>query len=162
MLPKFLKLFLLLSLLFSWSLNAQQMERKIRLMGKVKIDVPKRQSVTEINRGLTFIEEEVYNPYEKRSDVYGGILFNDFVAKYAQDDVTEVRLIAVDDYSIIIPKDEWSSKRILLSSQLNHKTTSIKEKGPLRIVFPDYDPKLKKYQINLPMWVWMITKIEFR
>jgi len=159
---KFLKLFLLMSLLFSWTLNAQQMERKIRLMGKVKADVPKRLSVKEINSGLKFIEENVFNPYEKHSDLYGGVLLSDFVTKYAQKDITEIRLIAVDDYSVVIPKVEWTSKRIILSSQTNHKTTSIKEKGPLRIIFPDYDSKLKTYQLNLPMWVWMITKIEFR
>jgi len=149
-------------LAFSTLLHAGDGDKKIRLMGKVREGVPKHLSVKALTKGLNFVEENIYNPYEKRSDLYGGVLLDEFVKKYASPDVKEIRLIAIDDYEVIIPKSEWNSKRIILSTHINRKFIPITSKGPLYVVFPDYDPKLKEYQVNLPMWIWMITKIEFR
>ena len=156
---KFILIFLIV---FSSLLDAADGSKKIRLMGKVKEQTAKRISVKNLIKGLKFLEKNIYNPYEKRSDLYGGVLLKDFVNKYATSDVKEVHLIAIDNYEVVIPKSEWTSKRILLSTHMNKKFIAISSKGPLRIVFPDYDPDLKEYQSNLPMWVWMITKIEFR
>ena len=157
-----LKLILIIAILFSSSLFAKEREQKIRLMGKVKANISKRVTVKEIENGLTFIEEKVYNPYEERSDFYGGVSLKSFIKKYATDSVVAVRFIAMDDYETTITKSEWDSMRIILSTRMNREYMSIKSKGPLRIVFPDYDPKKKEYQVNMPSWIWMIKKIEFR
>lgn len=153
--------YILLTIFFSLLLHAGDGDKKIRLMGKVKEGISKQISVKNLMNGLEFVEEKVYSPYEKRTNLYGGILLNDLIDKYATKDVVALHLIALDDYEVVIPKKEWSSKRILLVMQVDKKFIGVSKKGPLQIVFPDYDSKLKEYQINLPMWIWMVSKLRF-
>jgi len=157
-----MKLLLIIVMIFSSVLHANEREHKIRLMGKVKDSTPKRITVKELEKGLKFVEEKVYNPYEEREYLYGGVLFNDFVAKYAKSDVMSVKLMTIDDYTIVIDKNDWETMRIILSTKLNQRYIPVKLKGPLITVFPDYDSKKKEYRENISKWVWMIKKIEFR
>lgn len=157
-----IKFILILSMLFSSALYAKEREHKIRLMGKVKENISKHVSVKDLEKDLKYIEKKVYNPYDKRVNLYGGILFSEFVEKYAKKDVVAVKLIAIDDYTITIDKTDWLSTPILLSTKLNKRYIPIELKGPLMTVFLDYNPKKKEYKDNISKWIWMIKKIEFK
>lgn len=157
-----LKLGILLLLIVSSILYGKNREPKIILSGNLIEASSQRLSVDELTQDLKYITQRVYNPYEKRTDLYGGVLLDEFVQKYANKNIQSLELIAIDDYSITITKDEWKSMRIILSTQMNNKKISIKNKGPLRIVFPDYDPKETQYQTNIASWIWMIKKIKFK
>ena len=148
-------------LLFSSMLFADGGDKKVRLLGEVKEGTAHQVTIKEIEK-LGMLSEKIYNPYEKRSDVYGGVDFRRFVEKYAKKNVKEVTLSAIDDYEITITKAEWTSMRIILSTKLNGDYMSLRKKGPLRTVFPDYDANKKEYQANLSHWIWMIKKIRFK
>ena len=155
-----IKILLIFSLLFSSLLYADGGDKKVKLLGNTKENAPKQITIKEIEK-LGITTKEIYNPYEKRSDLYGGVLFDKFVKKYAKKSVKSVTLIAIDDYQVVIPKSEWSTKKVMLSTRMNGKYMSTRSKGPLRIVYPDYDSQKKEYQTNLSNWIWMIKKIEF-
>ena len=159
---RFLRGLLFVFILFGNSLYAYDGEKKIRLMGNVKDDISKRISVKELEHPFELLELNVYNPYEKRSDLYKGIFLDQLVRHYAKEGITSVTLKAIDDYEITISKESWTKHRIMLSTQVNGDYISIKKKGPLRIVCPDVKPKTQAYKDLLPIWVWMITKIEFK
>ena len=154
-------IFIITSLLFSSLVYADGGNKKFRLIGNLKQKSLKKITIKDIEN-LGMVEENVYNPYEKRVDLYGGVPFKTFVEKYAAKNVKSVTLMAIDDYAVVIPKSEWNSKRIILSTRMNKKYIAVRSKGPLRIVFPDYDIKKKEYETNLSHWIWMIKKIEFK
>ena len=159
---KHLKSGLMLLLIVSSLLYGGSRVSNIILSGNLIEASSQHLSVDELTHGLKYVSERVYNPYEKRTDIYGGVLIDEFVQKYANENTQSIELIAIDDYSITITKDEWKSMRIILSTEINNKKISIKNKGPLRIVFPDYDPQETQYQTNIASWIWMIKKIKFK
>ena len=69
---------------------------------------------------------------------------------------------ALDDYEITFTKKLVGDERILLVYKVNGEYISIRDKGPLRVVFVDYDASKKEYQQNLQMWLWMIKEVEFQ
>ena len=148
-------------LLFVNVAYAHDGEKKVRLMGKVKEESSKRISIQDLERPFELVELNIYNPYEKRSDLYKGILLDQLVKQFAKEGVTSVTFRAIDDYEVTIGKESWTKHRIILSTQVNREYVPIKKKGPLRIVYPDLRPNSKAYQDLLPTWAWMITKIEF-
>ncbi|MBN2782625.1 MAG: hypothetical protein JXQ66_05235, partial [Campylobacterales bacterium] len=119
-------------------------------------------TIKELEDGLKLYEYNIYNPYEKHTISYGGILFADFLKKYSKDSVKEVNITAIDGYYITIYKEDWGSMKIILATRLDDDYIPISKKGPLMVVFPEYDAKEKIYQENISKWIWMIRKIEFK
>ncbi|GAB4518822.1 MAG: hypothetical protein Tsb0019_19090 [Roseibium sp.] len=115
-------------------------------------------SVAEIETaGLQ--EIEAYNPYEKRSDTYSGVWMQDFVARFGTGDVTALTTKAIDAYEIRFAREEWQTMRILIATRVNGEYIDFDRKGPMRIIFPDFDDTVEAFQDSLPKWTWMITEI---
>ena len=134
---------------------------RIKLQGKKTDNTDKRVSIKQIE-AIGLIEVKAYNPYEKKSDVYTGVLMNKFVKHFAKPGVKEMALSAIDDYTITFTSSEWENMRIVIATRVNGKYIGYDEKGPLRIIFPDYDTSKKIYQNILPKWMWMINKVNFK
>lgn len=137
-------------------------ERKISLSGNLQTELNGRISVKALESHFTLLNIESYNPWEKETAKHTGILLNELVAKFAQADTQVVIFSAIDDYEVEIPRAMWESFRILIVTKQNGQYLPVSKRGPMRIVFPDYDASKKEYEINLPLWMWMINKIEFK
>ena len=135
-------------------------DQKIRLLGAVKEGVSKRITVADIE-ALGMQEMQSYNPYELAENLYSGVWLHEIVAAFGSPDVISVRTIAIDDYQVVFTKKEWEEIRILVSTRMDGEIIRFDTKGPMRIVFPDFDPSMSVYQETRPKWMWMITKIEF-
>ena len=134
---------------------------RIKLQGQKAGDADKRVSIKQIE-AIGLIEVKAYNPYEKREDVYTGVLMSEFVKHFAKPGVKEMTLSAIDDYSITFTASEWDNMRIVIATKVNGQYIGYDKKGPLRIAFPDYDTSKKIYQNILPKWMWMINKANFK
>ena len=133
---------------------------RIKLTGKLAPGVSKQVTVKEIE-SVGIVEVEAFNPYEERADWYTGVWLDQLVQRFGGQDVTGVTTKAIDDYQIDFSKSEWEDMRIMVATRVNGHYIGFDKKGPMRIVFPDYDKGLKKYQNNLAKWMWMINRIEF-
>lgn len=136
--------------------------KKVYLTGKINNTTPKYITPKQLDKLFSSLKFNTFNPWEKQKDYYEGIFLNEFIKKYGKKDVKEVKIKALDDYEITFSKELYENERILLSYKVNGKYISIREKGPMRIVFVDYDASKKKYELNLPKWLWMIRSIEFK
>ena len=133
----------------------------IRFSGNVADNTAKRIKVSDIEKvGLQQIK--AFNPYEKKTDEYSGIWLNDLVQKFAKAGTTQITFSAIDDYKIEFYEHEWTKVRILLATKVNGEYIGYKNKGPMRIVFPDYQADEKFYQKTMPKWMWMINKVNFK
>ncbi|CUH66112.1 hypothetical protein TG4357_02241 [Thalassovita gelatinovora] len=133
---------------------------RIRLTGALARGQTGSISVKELEK-LGLQEAEAYNPLEHRSEVYTGVLLQDLVTVLGTNAVQSLTTTAIDHYEIHFEKREWNKFRIMLATRVNGDYIGFEEKGPVRIVFPDFDPNQLEYQEMLPKWMWMITKIEF-
>lgn len=121
-------------------------------------DSPRQITVAEVeSAGLQQVN--AYNPYDKNTDAYTGVWMKDFVAKFGSAETTSMTVRAIDDYEIDFDKSEWQTMRILIATRVDGAYIDFDKKGPMRIIFPDFDETLEEYQTKLPKWIWMITEI---
>lgn len=142
--------------------SANPGERLIYFQGAIKAEIPKKVSVIELEKEFNVFSTKIYNPWDKKTARYSGIWLHELQKKFGKEGTQEVLIRAIDQYQITYPKALWESKRILLVTRENGDYIHLSNKGPMRIVFPDYDPNKQAYSDNLPMWMWMIRSIEFR
>jgi hypothetical protein len=73
-----------------------------------------------------------------------------------------LRVTALNDYAADIPVEEVRSYPILLASRIDGQTMSVRDKGPLWVIYPigDY-PELEGGESDAKM-VWQVETIEVR
>tara|TARA_E500000318_G_scaffold89829_1_gene87492 strand:- start:2346 stop:2885 length:540 start_codon:yes stop_codon:yes gene_type:complete len=145
--------------LLSWIGDASA--ETIRLTGNTALGADHDVTLEEIDQ-IGAIEEKVYNPYEKLRVRYAGVMLDQFVARYGNPSVASVKFTAIDEYRITFEKSEWENFRIMLVTKQRGERFGLEDKGPARIVFPDFDPDEEAFLLNLPKWLWMIQEIEFK
>lgn len=73
---------------------------------------------------------------------------------------SKLRVIALNDYSAEVPMEDASKIDTMLATRMDGKRMSVRDKGPLFLIYPfDADPSLfnEKY---FSRSVWQISKIE--
>ena len=74
----------------------------------------------------------------------------------------EVVATALNDYAAALPIDDFLKHQLLIASRVNGKTMSVREKGPLWIVYPyDSSPNLNTGVFH-GRSVWQLAKLEVR
>lgn len=149
-------------LLVNMALYASIGDKKIKLLGNVKDKSLKYITPRYIEENFKTIKVHLFNPWEKRKDTYEGILLNQAILSFSNQDTKTIEIKAIDDYLVTFEKNLWTKEKILLVNKVNGKFISIRQKGPMRIVFFDYDETNKEHKLNLSKWMWMIKSIEFR
>lgn len=156
------KILLLSIFLLTSSFSANNLgDKKVKLLGNKKDSVSKRIKIKDIEK-VGYVDFIVEDPHLFKKNKFGGVLLKDFVEFYGKKDVSSLTFVAIDNYKIVLKKEQWENDIILLSTKLNGKYVNFDEKGPLRIIFPNYNPEIKKYSKNLVDWIWMIKSIEFK
>lgn len=158
---KLIKVFMVILLLNTY-LFGEDGDKKVKLLGKLNPNAPEYITPLSVEKTFKLQKFHLYNPWEKQENTYEGILLNQLIEKYGSKDTKILKLIALDDYTIDFPKSLYENERILLAAKVDGEFISIREKGPMRIVFVDYNTEEKKYELNLEKWLWMIKKIEFQ
>lgn len=73
-----------------------------------------------------------------------------------------LRVTALNDYAADIPVEEVRQYPVLLASRLNGEVMSVREKGPLWVIYPIDDfPELAVGESDAKM-VWQVERIEVR
>ncbi len=77
-----------------------------------------------------------------------------------QADGTKVAAIAANDYRIDIPVDDFRRYDVLMAMTMNGKRMSLRDKGPIWIVYPrDDHPELMDPAYN-GRWIWQLVRLE--
>lgn len=91
---------------------------------------------------------------------YEGPLLAEVLKRAGIDGAKEVRVRALDDFSQLIPQEDWKRWPVLLATRRDGKPLSTRDKGPLRVIYPrDMDPTLSEETYRL-RWVWLVNRIE--
>lgn len=91
-----------------------------------------------------------------------GPLARDAVAVVPEGTATIAHLVAANDYSHDIPLSDFTEYDVILAMEADGKRLSLRDKGPLWVMYPiDDHPELKDPVYN-PRLVWQLTEIELR
>lgn len=74
---------------------------------------------------------------------------------------TEVVASALNDYSVVIPFSDFNTDSLLIAYARNGEAMSVRDKGPLWIVFPFDDPAFSTDAYRTYA-IWSLSKLEFR
>lgn len=106
-------------------------------------------------------ETKTSTPWHKGRPTFKGPLFSD-VLDHVQAFGTEVVVTAINDYSSTIPIQDLRKWPIILATRMDGKTMSIREKGPIFVIYPfDKFPETKN-EVSYFRSVWQVKSIEVR
>ncbi len=92
--------------------------------------------------------------------VYEGPLLSDVLRHAGLDDAPAIRVSAVDGFSQVIPREDWTRWPVMLATRRDGRVQSVRQKGPVRIIYPrDMDRALSDTVYRL-RWVWLVQAIE--
>ena len=91
---------------------------------------------------------------------YNGVLLRDFLRHAGIDKASQIRVTALDDYTALIPREDWQKWDVLLATRHERKVLPVRKKGPLRIIYPkDIGGEIAASDMRI-RWIWAITTIE--
>jgi hypothetical protein len=101
-------------------------------------------------------------PWYKEPRKFTGVLFTDLLAAVGAPDIAVVRAVALNDYRVEIPRDDLTDHGAMLAYLLDDKPMSVREKGPLVIIYPfDDDPELRT-PVRYSRAVWQLKSLELQ
>jgi hypothetical protein len=91
-----------------------------------------------------------------------GPLARDAIGHFDIAGATSLHLVAANDYSIDIPISDILEYDVILAMEANGKRLSIRDKGPIWLMYPlDDHPELQDAVYNARL-IWQLTFIEIR
>ncbi|GAB4362043.1 MAG: molybdopterin-dependent oxidoreductase [Kiloniellaceae bacterium] len=93
--------------------------------------------------------------------VFRGPLVRDVLAAVGASGETAVAT-AVNDYAVEIPLSDFAAYPVVLAMSMDGETLSLRNKGPLWIVYPrDDHAALRNSEMN-SRWIWQLRSLEIR
>jgi hypothetical protein len=86
----------------------------------------------------------------------------DVLAMIAAGTATTAHMVAANDYAVDIPVSDFAAYDVILAMQANGEPLSLRDKGPLWVMYPIDDHKElldPLYNIRL---IWQLTRVELR
>jgi hypothetical protein len=97
-------------------------------------------------------------PWYKQPRKFTGPLLRDVLAAAGAAGAT-LRAIALNDYAVDIPVDDTMNHEVIVARLLDDKPVSVRDKGPLFIMYPfDENPELKN-MIHFSRAAWQLKAI---
>jgi len=91
--------------------------------------------------------------------VFEGPLARDVIAGAKGYAEKFVKAIAVNDYSVEIPLSDFEQYDVILALSMNGRELSLRDKGPIWIVYPrDSHPELHDPAFN-SRWIWQLDRL---
>ncbi|MDH3210248.1 MAG: molybdopterin-dependent oxidoreductase [Burkholderiaceae bacterium] len=91
---------------------------------------------------------------------YEGPRLADVLKSVGIAEVAQVRVFGLDGYSQVLPREDWTRWPLILATRKNGKPLDLRDKGPLRVIYPRDSDKTLQDDLYRLRWVWMVRQIE--
>lgn len=78
----------------------------------------------------------------------------------AADDADTISAVALNDYKVEIPVSDALQHGVIIASRMNGETMSVREKGPLWIIYPLSDKPEIDSQETYSKMIWQLKRLE--
>jgi hypothetical protein len=104
-------------------------------------------------------EIKTHTPWYDEAKTFRGPLLQDVLAKVGATG-KQLTITALNDYSVQVPTSDAEQYRVILARTLNGKPLSVRDKGPLFLVYPfDQYPELQN-KLYYGRAIWQISAIK--
>jgi hypothetical protein len=169
LLPKFLQqVFVLFALVFVASASHALDMSKDQAVGPVVLKITGK--ISTKNKGDSAVFDDALldalpqksfvteTPWTKGLVKFTGPLLSD-VLKAVNASGTNIKAIALNDYKVNIPMEDVSKYGIILARQMDGKMMSVRDKGPLFVMYPfEQFPEIKT-SIYFSRCIWQLQSI---
>jgi len=102
-------------------------------------------------------------PWYASARRFGGPLLRDVLAAAGvpADAAGTARCVALNDYKVDIPLDDLRRFDVVLAHQIDGKPMSVREKGPLFVIYPFDDRPELRTSIYYGRCIWQLKAIEW-
>lgn len=100
-------------------------------------------------------------PWTKGVTVFEGVRASDLL-KVVGASGEEVRTTAINDYSVVMPVADLENYPVILALKKDGAYMTVRNKGPLWIIYPWNDYPSLKEEIYFERSVWQLNKLEFQ
>lgn len=110
---------------------------------------------------LGTVEMRTTTPWTDGVGVFRGVLMSDLLDRVgASGEVAHA--LALNDYEVVIPTEDFYRYPVLLAFEMNGQALTIRDKGPLWIVYPRDDfAELKVLDTDRKM-IWQLIELDIR
>ncbi|MES2959473.1 MAG: hypothetical protein V4792_14880 [Pseudomonadota bacterium] len=127
------------------------------------VTLPNREGRADFDMGMLerLPQRNVHTetPWYSAARSFSGPLLRDVLAA-AGAKGRALRLVALNDYRVEIPFDDVQRYDVVLARQLDRKPMSVREKGPLFVMYPfDAQPQLRN-AVYFSRCIWQLRSIE--
>lgn len=98
--------------------------------------------------------------WEGESGLYQGVYLKDLLAQTGLENAPFLKTKALDDYAVKIPQNMWTEGKAILVTRRDGKELSIRNKGPLRLMFPTQEDSVLKSATAPDYWIWNLKSIQ--
>ncbi|MEO8057081.1 MAG: molybdopterin-dependent oxidoreductase [Burkholderiales bacterium] len=100
-------------------------------------------------------------PWYTKPRKFTGVLLKDLLASVGGAGST-LKAMALNDYRAEIPAEDWLQHGAMLAYLLDDKPMTVREKGPLVIIYPFDDRREVRTAVHYSRAVWQLRSLELR
>jgi hypothetical protein len=100
-------------------------------------------------------------PWYAEPRKFTGVLLKDLLASVGGTGNT-LKAMALNDYRVELPAEDWLQHGAMLAYLLDDKPMTVREKGPLVIIYPFSDRREVRTAVHYSRAVWQLRSLELR
>jgi len=105
------------------------------------------------------LQEVTLKHFEGIEGRFAGVWLDDFLSDHGLDDPLQLRLIAHDDYSVFLSREDRDEKRYMLATRLDGEPLTMRNFGPTLIIVPEDAAAVEAGTASMTHWIWSIRDI---
>jgi len=109
--------------------------------------------------GLGMRSVKTATPWHQGAPLFEGPAAADLLKAVAADGVS-ARAIALNDYVVEVPLDDFRNKQVIFALKMNGKNLTVRDKGPVFIMYPfDKFPREER-EVYYSRAAWQLARLE--
>ena len=101
-------------------------------------------------------------PWYSQPRKFSGVLLRDLLAAVGAQGNPVVKAVALNDYRVDIPTEDLVQHGAMLAYLLDDKPMTVREKGPLVIIYPFDDQPELRTAVHYSRAIWQLRSIELK
>ena len=101
-------------------------------------------------------------PWYAQPRKFSGVLLRDLLAGVGAPPGAAIKAVALNDYRVDIPSEDATQHGAMLAYLLDDKPMSVREKGPLVIIYPFDDKPALRTAVHYSRAIWQLRSLELK
>lgn len=101
-------------------------------------------------------------PWYPQPRKFTGVLLRDLLAAVGAAPGAAIKAVALNDYRVDIPAEDVASHGTMLAYLLDDKPMTVREKGPLVIIYPFDDKPELRTALHYSRAIWQLRALELK